>query len=356
MQPFVRLYGRSRGYGSHAQVTRGFQHELTCAGALAGIVALDEDEPPDAPQPGGAAARHGVFTGPLGLLSEMQRAAQHERRWAMVAPNSSVVPGQLLQSLGRSCTDIIVPSSWAQQVMESLVTHVPVRVVPHGLNADFAPQSQMRDFVADAFEDGHFVVAHLSTTERQRKGTIELVRAWEQLWNDERLPSRARLDLILDMPAHTSLTEWMSDQAWEPPGVRLHARVNLAPKLMARALSSAHVVCQPSRGEGFGLVPLEARACGIPVVATACTGHSEHITDGLPGVVVVPHSALAPIDDAPGAMAPGVSVDAIAGALLRAYEGWRDLNADAFAAAERVREQWSWSAQLAPFINYLKGC
>ena len=62
------------------------------------------------------------------------------------------------------------------------------------------------------------------------------------------------------------------------------------------------------------------------------------------------------MDDAPGAMAPDVSVDAIAGALLRAYEGWRDLNADAFAAAEGVREQWSWKAQLAPFINYLKGC
>lgn len=352
----VRLYGRSLGNGSHAQVTRGFQHALTRAELLAGIVSLDTDDPPDTPQPGGATARHGIFTGPLSMLDAMERGTQHERRWALVAPNSNSVPLLLLNSIYRLCTDVIVPSQWAQEVMESLIDEVAVRVVPHGLHPDFKPTPPLRDFVADAFEDGHFVVAHLSTSDRQRKGTIELVRAWELLLKDDRLPPHARLDLILDLDAHARLTEWLADQSWEPQAVRLHPRVNLPPQDMARALSAAHLVCQPSRGEGFGLVPLEARACGVPVVATACTGHSEHLTDGAPGVVVVPHGRPAPIDDAPGAMAPAVTPDGIAGALLRAYEGWRDLNADAFAAAERVREQWSWEAQLAPFIRYLKGC
>ena len=46
---------------------------------------------------------------------------------------------------------------------------------------------------------------------------------------------------------------------------------------MASYLGGFDLVCQPSRAEGFGLVPLEARACGVPVAATLCTGHADHM-------------------------------------------------------------------------------
>ena len=49
----------------------------------------------------------------------------------------------------------------------------------------------------------------------------------------------------------------------------------------------------PQRWEGFGLTPLEAMACGVPVVATDVGAFSELVVDGKTGYVVPEISAVA---------------------------------------------------------------
>jgi hypothetical protein len=103
--------------------------------------------------------------------------------------------------------------------------------------------------------------------------------------------------------------------------------------------------------------PLESLACGVPVVATACTGHSEWFRDGRPGIdaaVRVEHGPLTPIDDGPGALAPEVAPEAVAAALQEAYQRWEQLDRHAVAAAPEVARYWSWPAQLAPLIQALR--
>ncbi|MGB3204741.1 MAG: glycosyltransferase family 4 protein [Crinalium sp.] len=51
-------------------------------------------------------------------------------------------------------------------------------------------------------------------------------------------------------------------------------------------LADAYVM--PSKGEGFGIVFLEAMACGIPVVASKVDGSREAVLDGKLGIVVNP--------------------------------------------------------------------
>src|SRR5690606_16992598 len=101
---------------------------------------------------------------------------------------------------------------------------------------------------------------------------------------------------------------------------------------------------QPSRAEGFGLVPLEARVAGVPVVTTACTGHQDHVTEGSRGVVIVDSGADAPIDDGPGAMAPAVRAASVADALRVAYRCRGDILLAAREDAPVVLEQHSWEA------------
>jgi glycosyltransferase involved in cell wall biosynthesis len=51
---------------------------------------------------------------------------------------------------------------------------------------------------------------------------------------------------------------------------------------------AAHVFAMPGHGEGFGIVFLEAMACGIPVVASMMDGSREAVRDGALGLVVNP--------------------------------------------------------------------
>jgi len=56
---------------------------------------------------------------------------------------------------------------------------------------------------------------------------------------------------------------------------------------------AADLVCVPSYSESFGLVALEAQACGTPVVATAIGGLRTAIADGISGVLVDGHDPKA---------------------------------------------------------------
>jgi len=95
-------------------------------------------------------------------------------------------------------------------------------------------------------------------------------------------------------------------------------------QLPALLRSADVVVCAP-RYEPFGIVPLEAMACGIPVVATAVGGIVDTVVDGSTGILVPPDRQ-----------------DALATALrqLLAEPFWRD--AYGTAGMDRARSRYSW--------------
>jgi glycosyltransferase involved in cell wall biosynthesis len=58
-----------------------------------------------------------------------------------------------------------------------------------------------------------------------------------------------------------------------------------------RHLQTAGALIYTSRLEPFGLVPLEANACGLPVVAVAEGGVRETVKDGINGILSDPSPA-----------------------------------------------------------------
>lgn len=339
----MRIYGLTMGYGSYAQVLRGFV--IGMRPVRTDVVSIDVPSDDIIP---GATTRTGIMLGPPAYAKKMSRNARHERRIVMVAPNSTWVPEDLHHILREYVTEVFVPSAWAKEILERY-TQKPVRVVPHGVFEGFKPVAPAPGCLSpeETYRAGCFDVLHLASTSRERKGSRELIRAWKILRERKVLPTDARL--IVVMPSEEALSLILD--IGKPEDVAVHHRLNLPPDELAAYYSNAHVVCQPSRGEAFGMIPLEALASGTPVVMTKCTGHAEYasVLSEAEGVVEVVRGPDGPIDDGPGAMAPTVEPEAIAAALERAFMSYPALALSARKNADRIRSQHSWQEALRAF-------
>jgi glycosyltransferase involved in cell wall biosynthesis len=75
--------------------------------------------------------------------------------------------------------------------------------------------------------------------------------------------------------------------------VDLEIRGGLSDAALAADLKQCDLVALPSIAEGFGLVILEAMACGVPVLCTTSTGGADFIAHRRNGLLVEPGSAEA---------------------------------------------------------------
>ena len=98
-----------------------------------------------------------------------------------------------------------------------------------------------------------------------------------QAWQDLKLPN-AELVLVGSNLFPTGWLEQYKD---------IYCHIPSVPHLLLNQYySSASVLVFPSLVEGFGLVILEAMACGIPVITTPNTAGADIITDRLDGFIV----------------------------------------------------------------------
>src|SRR4051812_45866341 len=125
----------------------------------------------------------------------------------------------------------------------------------------------------------------------ERKGLADAVEALASVPDTELVvaggPEASALDADPEAQRLRSLAERLG------VGDRLVLRGRVGREAMPLLLRSADaVVCVPW-DEPFGVVPLEAMACGVPVVATAVGGQTDSVVHGVTGVHVPPRDPRA---------------------------------------------------------------
>lgn len=111
------------------------------------------------------------------------------------------------------------------------------------------------------------------------KGVAELAAAWRTL--RESHPD-LRLVVVGEREAGDPIPDELADALARDPRVRLAGYDRDTPRWY-RAMD---VVALPTHREGFPVVPLEAAAMGLPVVATAIPGCVDAVVDGVTGTLV----------------------------------------------------------------------
>jgi glycosyltransferase involved in cell wall biosynthesis len=351
----IRLYGPAQG-ASFAQVANGVAKALRAHGSFAGWYPTDTTS--DEELFAGSGAPIALCVGsPLASITAAKRYGKHKSIWLLLAPNSSGIPVTLRNFIrSEELAGLVAPSAWAKTVLEKELRNgrlLPVVCAPHGIDAEtFCPKAET--WCSRKLAPGErFQVLHVTSSSGERKGTRELLAAWKICRERRALGERARLAISAN-PLHVNeIAEAASGYGLSGDDVRVVPGFGFSAAQMAEVYRHASVVCQPSRGEGFGMVPLEARACGTPVVMTTCTGHSEHVPfhPAEHGIVVVPTGPDAPIDDFVGATAPSLDPEWVAAALTASFEHWPELYASAMRQAKTVLAEWSWERVMRSGID-----
>lgn len=63
------------------------------------------------------------------------------------------------------------------------------------------------------------------------------------------------------------------------------ATFRAGPEMIVKELNSFDVLLHPSMTEGFGLLPVEAQACGIPAIVNRCHSQPELVKEGVTGEI-----------------------------------------------------------------------
>lgn len=157
--------------------------------------------------------------------------------------------------------EVIVPSRWCQKVFKD--AGVDTTVVPLGYNDEYFKYVDRKI----PKESGEVFTFINYDAFKYRKGFKEIFEAF-----NEEFKTSENVRLIMKTSNDTTPVPVMKNQY---PNIDV-VTGNLPQKELADLLSQAHCMVYPSRGEGFGITPLEAMATGLPTIVPNAHGISEY--------------------------------------------------------------------------------
>jgi glycosyltransferase involved in cell wall biosynthesis len=208
---------------------------------------------------------------PLVYISFVQpdwyRGLNDQYRIGYTPWESSELPEQWISKM-QAMDEIWTPSTYNKEVFESYNVNDTIHIVPHGIDQELWT-------IEDRYISDKFMFFHVGGP-TGRKGGRMVGDAFLDLFGDNE-------DVILVMKSNgPSEARWLDKQG-NFGNIDRHPRVKvidfkISTEDMVKLYHSAHCLVYPTNGEGFGMIPFQGIATGLPTIctnATACTDYAE---------------------------------------------------------------------------------
>ena len=233
------------------------------------------------------------------------------------------------------CNEVWAPSDWNAEVYKNNGVTKPIFVYPHGIEEKWKPYKR------SLAEDRPFKFLHIGEPSPRKSGQLVVDVFIELFGNNPKYE--------LTIKAHGSHTIRVYDKGKNlVPVNTLYSNIKIIKEeysvdQLVNLYHMHHVLLYPTWGEGFGFIPLQALATGMPVISTYQWAHykkylgplklNSKLTDEtLPKTVGDPHAGQMYKPDK-----EDLSVKMVESIInFTAYSGYY------FAQSTKIHEEYNW--------------
>ena len=248
---------------------------------------------------------------------------------------SDRVPDRFVES-ANNAKGLIVPDKWVKEVFSKSGVKVPILVVPEGVtdNTPYTPTGHIFTFT-------HFD----ATSYANRKGGDMVLEAFISEFGNNK-----DVQLIMKGRKHVAPFKQI------PVPNTKYVFEDYTDEQMKNLLKETHCFVFPSRGEGFGLPPLEAMAHGIPTILTCGSAMAGFAMLGIPLTVSHKIPAVYEREENPGRWEQP-SLDVLKTLMKYVYHEYEEEKKRAVEIAPIIWEKYNFADvahQLVSAINKIK--
>lgn len=245
---------------------------------------------------------------------------------------STKVPHSWFDNMSQ-CDEIWATSNFVKEVYEANNVHDNIHVIRHGVSSEFS--------IFERELTGKFNFLHVGGDSKRKNAQI-VVDAFLELYEGD-----DDYQLILKYNNYC-LAEIYIDGILQPASN--HPQIIGIPTIfttedLVRLYHKCHCLVYPTSGEGFGLIPLEAMATGLPTIVTDATGCRDysHLAIPIPATKVKAewHDHLYS-DDTGDWYAP--NIDELLKTMQSVVNEYDEISDFSLRSARIVHSEWSWSS------------